>query len=649
MELIGSIDFVSFLAILVAFIFLLRGWKHALEQDSKFLLTGLFAMTVFQSFSNALEWSGITSALDSLEDFTGILVPMLWIFFLYAFLKNVDIAERKRAKEALQESEEKYSTLVEKGNDGIIIVQDGLLKFVNSKMAEMSGYSIEEVLEKPFIEYISPEFKEVVALIYKKRMSGEDVPDRYEAELLRKDGVVVPVEINGSLIEYGGKAAIMAMLRDITERKEVQEEIERNYEIQNVINSVLKISMEPIPLEEQLERILDPILSIPWIVFQSRGAILLVEDDPNVLVMKAQRGLHEALLYTCENVPFGRCICGRAAASKEVVFVDSVDERHDNTYKGIQPHGHYCVPIMSSDYVLGVLNLYVKEGHKWNIFEAEFLNAVADAIAGIIERREAEEELEETHEKLEKTYAKMEETHEALQKAYEELKDVDRIKDDIISNVSHELRTPITIIKGALEMSRDEEDTAMRNKLYGIAIGALVKQNRIVGNLVEMAQFRKHKFGLNIKEVKLDHLVSLAVGGIKHDAKGKEIKIETDIPDVSIMADFKGIKLVLLNLMDNAVKFTDFGGQIKIQADVKGSTAVVCVEDTGIGVPEELYEKIFDKLFQADATTTRKFGGAGMGLAVAKEIVEAHGGKIWVESRKGGSRFCFTVPLSEGG
>ncbi|MBU2560129.1 PAS domain S-box protein [archaeon] len=559
-----------------------------------------------------------------------------------------DITERKEAEVALHESEEKYSTLIERGNDGIIIIQDGLLKFVNSKMVEMSGYLVEEVLEKPFIEFISPDLREEVMFIYKKRMAGEDVPDRYETEILRKDGATVPIEVNASSIEYGGKPASMAMLRDITERKKAENEIKRNYHIQNVINKILHVSLEQVPLTQQLERVLDLMLSIPWLVLEKKGCIFLVEDDPKVLVLKAQRGLHEALLTKCENVPFGHCICGRAAATKEILFVDSVDERHDNTYDGIKPHGHYCVPILSGAHVLGVLNLYVKEGHEWNTYEAEFLSAVADAIAGIIERRHSMEELEEAHEKLEESHSKMEETHEALQNAYEDLKDVDRLKDDIISNVSHELRTPITIIKGALEMSRDEEDIEMRDKLYRVAISALAKQNRIVGNLVEMAAFRKKKFAFNFEEVKLGHLVSLVMGEVKREAELKEIKIESDVPDIAVMVDFEGLKLVLLNLLDNAVKFSDPGGHIAVKAEVKGDKAHVCIEDEGIGVPEEFRDKIFDKLFQLDATTTRRFAGTGMGLAVAKEIIEAHGGNIWVEGRKKGSLFCFTVPLSKG-
>jgi hypothetical protein len=141
-----------------------------------------------------------------------------------------DITELKKAEKALRESEEKYHTLVEKGNDGIIIIQDGLLRFANSKIVEVTGFSLEEVLGKSFADFVSPEYRGVVVDRYKKRMSGEEVPNRYEIEILSKDGGKIPVEINASVIEYEGRPADMAIIRDITERKKAEDELKEAYE-----------------------------------------------------------------------------------------------------------------------------------------------------------------------------------------------------------------------------------------------------------------------------------------------------------------------------------------------------------------------------------------------------------------------------------
>jgi PAS domain S-box-containing protein len=158
-----------------------------------------------------------------------------------------------------------------------------------------------------------------------------------------------------------------------------------------VINSLLQLSLENVPLDELLERTLDLLTSIPWIAFQSKGSILLVEEQPEVLVTRAQKGLGERILATCSRVPFGRCLCGLAAATRQIQFAADLDDRHTVRYEGMSPHGHYCVPILFADRLLGVMNLYVKAGHFRHPKEEEFLTAVANTLAGIIARREAEE------------------------------------------------------------------------------------------------------------------------------------------------------------------------------------------------------------------------------------------------------------------
>ncbi len=154
-----------------------------------------------------------------------------------------DITRQKIAEKALQESEKKYSTLVEKGNDGIVIVQDGRLKFVNSMMAEITGFKITDAIGKPFIDFISPDFKGFVLARYKRRMAGEDVPNKCEIGIISKDGKNIPVEINASLIEYDGRPAEMAIIRDITERKQVEKAlgsaIARAEEEKNKSNAII--------------------------------------------------------------------------------------------------------------------------------------------------------------------------------------------------------------------------------------------------------------------------------------------------------------------------------------------------------------------------------------------------------------------------
>jgi PAS domain S-box-containing protein len=188
---------------------------------------------------------------------------------------------------------------------------------------------------------------------------------------------------------------------EIAERKRAEEEIKRSYHIQSVLNEILRISLENTPAEDMLGRIIYHIFSVPCLSFEAKGAIFLIEDEPGMLVMKAQRGLPKSMRAVCARVPVGRCLCGRAAESGQIQFADRIDERHQNLYDGISGHGHYCVPIVSSDKeALGVITLYLKERHRCDERETEFLSAVANVLAGIIERKRAEEKMAETAEQL---------------------------------------------------------------------------------------------------------------------------------------------------------------------------------------------------------------------------------------------------------
>jgi two-component system NtrC family sensor kinase len=124
-----------------------------------------------------------------------------------------------RTRAEREQAEAKYSTLVERSNDGIIVIRDGLLSFVNTRMVELTGFSKEEALGRPFIDFVAPEYRELVADRYRKRLSGEEVPDIYEAEVLARGGRRIPVEINANLIEYEGESNNMVIIRDITQRK----------------------------------------------------------------------------------------------------------------------------------------------------------------------------------------------------------------------------------------------------------------------------------------------------------------------------------------------------------------------------------------------------------------------------------------------
>jgi nitrogen-specific signal transduction histidine kinase len=183
--------------------------------------------------------------------------------------------------------------------------------------------------------------------------------------------------------------------RDISQRWEREQKLNRSLNDQQIVNALLNVSLMATSLEDQLEKILDLILSIKTIKLLPNGAILLVGDDPEKLVLKAQRGFSEQQIETCSTVPFGTCHCGRAAMSGFIQFVECIDSSHDFMFEKMKPHGHYCVPIKFEDRILGVIALYIEEGHQQESQELETLSAIANVLAGIIARKKMDDQLVE--------------------------------------------------------------------------------------------------------------------------------------------------------------------------------------------------------------------------------------------------------------
>ncbi|MBC7262797.1 MAG: GAF domain-containing protein [Chloroflexi bacterium] len=229
-------------------------------------------------------------------------------------------------------------------------------------------------------------------------------------------------------------------------------------------------------------------------------------------------------------------------------------------------------------------------------------------------------------------------------------KELDRMKSDFLSVVSHELKTPLHSIKGFVDIilmgKTGEINEVQRDFLQTVMDQATQLQN-LINDLLEFSRLESGQVKLRPEPMSLYEVADRVVGRLKPLADQGGVNLKSDIAaDFTVIeADAARVEQVITNLVDNAIKFTPSGGRVVISAEDRGNHVQVSVSDTGIGIPPEEQERIFDRFYQVEKGPTRSYRGTGLGLTICKHIVEHHHGRIWVESREGeGSVFHFTLP-----
>lgn len=246
----------------------------------------------------------------------------------------------------------------------------------------------------------------------------------------------------------------------------------------------------------------------------------------------------------------------------------------------------------------------------------------------------------------------LEQQQEALlareQSARQQAETANRVKDQFLAILSHELRTPLNPILGWVNLLQTHSfDSATTAKALTIIERNAKLQIQLIDDLLDVSRIIHHKLTLEITDVDLAAVIAAAVETMQWAASTKAIQIQIQIePNVSpVSGDFNRLQQVVGNLLSNAIKFTPSGGQVKVCLNQDSCCVQISVSDTGIGISPDFIPYIFEYFRQADSSTTRKFGGLGLGLAIARNLVELHGGTVAVESSGEGNGATFTVRL----
>lgn len=496
-----------------------------------------------------------------------------------------DISARKQAEEALKQSEERYRELINTSPDAIISV-DSEMKIIiwNSGAEKIFGYTEKEALGQPFLMII-PEESRVKAVDLFNGLSKSVV--RVGADQItylmcvRKNGSRVPIELSIFTRKAGNAIITTGILRDITLRKESEEALKRSEE----------------KYRELINTSNDTIISL----------------DPQMRFIVWNYGAEKLLGYNEEEI-----------LGKSIMTIFPPEVQKDMAKELIrlkQPAAGSTVNNVFETTVIKKDGSAVPVDVSASARKTGEGSIITAIIRDITLRKEAEAKLRQ----------------------------IDQMKSEFLSNVSHELRTPLQSICGftRLILSGEVPDTTTQQEFLEIIDQEALHLGHLINSLLDMTRLESGHFQIYRQPAAIRNTINDSLKMFQSLARQKNIEFHEEIsPELPVMhVDVERMRQVIINLVGNAIKYSEPGGSINITANTIDNELVFSVTDHGAGIREENIKHLFERFYRAEGDTAR--GGTGLGLFISRQIIEAHGGRIWVESKIGkGSTFSFALPLN---
>jgi GAF domain-containing protein/DNA-binding response OmpR family regulator/anti-sigma regulatory factor (Ser/Thr protein kinase) len=365
----------------------------------------------------------------------------------------------------------------------------------------------------------------------------------------------------------------------------------------------------------------------------TNGGIFLYNERENALELRTLRGFTPEVeaKYVGYIVRAGEGLVGRILDTGEAVLVNDVTQESDYREIENRTRSELILPIKQGGLLLGALNLESPLVNAFSESEIRLLEAMADSASVAITNARA---------------------YEAERQAVERIREADRLKTQFLANMSHELRTPLNSIIGFSRVMLRGIDGPLTD-MQSTDLTSIYNSGQhllgLINNILDISKIEAGKMELAIEPVNLNDIAKTVMSTAIALVKDKPVKLEQDVPQdlPTVMADQTRVRQIILNLVSNAAKFTEHGS-IRLRMVAMPKEVMISVTDTGIGIPHDKLEHIFEEFTQVDASTTRKYGGTGLGLAITRRFVDLHKGRIWVESQVGvGSTFNFTLPREQ--
>lgn len=543
--------------------------------------------------------------------FSCTFVPIMAVGYVNVY--GVDITDRKRAEQALQQSEAKYRTLVDNMQDGVFIVQHDVLQFVNPAFARMSGYTTAELEQRPYQDIIAPESIKLLHDLYAHPATLQEFPTNYEIDLLHRDGSTrIAVNLNTHATTYNNQPAAIGTVTNITAWKHAQQERENLLAELSRLTTIIETTSDFVGM---------------WTL---QGDILYV--NPAGMAMVGRLGEDYSQLTLPDFQPPN-------VAQQMMDSIFPLVQKYE-IWSGESAMLHVDGTAIPVSQVVTLIRNKKSEPI-----------AIGTVARDITDRKQTELRLRRTTEEAQKAQRMAEE-------AQQEAEAANQAKSSFLANMSHELRTPLNAIIGYSEMLAEEAEglggQGLVTDLYKIR-HAGQHLLEIINDILDLSKIEAGRMNVYIESFVVADLVDSVIATIRPMVEKNENILDQDIASVGIMhADKTKVRQILFNILSNAAKFTH-GGRVSLRVRREarlpdngraGSWLLFEISDTGIGMTAEQINQLFQPFMQADSSTTRRYGGTGLGLTISRHFTQMMGGDIYVTSEvEAGSTFLVYLPI----
>lgn len=535
-----------------------------------------------------------------------------------------DITEQKNSEQVLKESEERYKGLVSNLPDLIIVHKKGVIVYANSVVYDLLGYSAEDVIGRNIMNFIVDEYKPLVLENTQKRMQGFEIPS-YEIELYSKSGSRLFVEIRGTIITYDQEPAVLNVLVNVTERK--------------------MLELRLIKINEELEqKIAERTIELTEVVEQ-----LQKEIDERKLIEESLRDSEEKFKALAE---YSKDHIMRFDRSGRILYLNRTMMGH----KPAEVIGKNQLEMGMTEEIFHIWkNAINKVFETKNPMRIEFETPNSTWIDAILSPEFTKDDKVKTVLASARDITELKRNEYELIKAKEQALESSRLKSEFLANMSHEIRTPMNAILGFTDLlGMHISDRKLKGYLDAIKSGGK-NLLTLINDILDLSKIEAGKMELRYEPVNPYTFINETknIFALRIAEKNLEfvISIDPHLPE-SLLLDDVRLRQVLFNLIGNAVKFTETGfiklslSKVYTHEDRSSLDLILTVEDSGIGIPADAHQKIFESFKQLNGQSSKQYGGTGLGLAITKRLVEMMNGSIVLRSEvnKGS---CFEITLHD--